>query len=292
MEAAMGRFGNSLALAKASWAVLRADKELIVFPIVSAIAAALVALLFALPLWASGFFDRIGDGDSPKVFSYAVLFVFYLVLYTVINFCNAALVGAAMIRLRGGDPTAADGFRLAANRMGPIVGYALIGATVGIVLQIIRDKTDALGDIFAGLLDAAWGVVTYLAIPVLVVEEVGPIEAVKRSASLLKRTWGEQLIGNAGIGLVVGLAALAAGLAAVALVALAATIGGVILAVLVGVVAGVGVAAVIAVGAALRGIYTAALYRYAADGTSGGFFRDDLIQNAFIQKHGRRWGGI
>jgi hypothetical protein len=288
----VGRFSRSLELAKASWAVLRADKELIVFPIVSAIAAALVGLLFVVPLWVSGFFDNIGNGESPKVFSYAVLFVFYLVLYTVINFCNAALVGAALIRLRGGDPTAEDGFRIAAARVGPIVGYALIGATVGVVLQAVRERAGFVGTLFAGLLDAAWGVVTFLVIPVLVVEEVGPIEAVKRSAALLKRTWGEQLIGASGIGLVVGLAVLVVGAAAVALVAIAASIGGVILAVVVGVAAGLCVAAVIAVGAALRGIYTAALYRYAADGTSGGFFDDALIQGAFAPKKGKTWAGI
>lgn len=289
----MGRFSNSLALAKASWAVLRADKELVIFPIISAIAAALVGLLFVIPLWASGFFDRLGDGQSPKGLGYVILFAFYLVLYTVINFCNAALVGAAMIRLRGGDPTAADGFRIAANRVGPIVGYALVGATVGVVLQILRDKTEGIAaNLFAGLLDAAWGVITYLVVPVLVVEEVGPIEAIKRSATLLKRTWGEQIIGNSGIGLVVGLAVMAAVAVAIALVAAAAAIGGVVLAVIIGVVAGLAVAAVIAVGAALRGIYTAALYRYAADGDTGAYFSADLVQNAFVPKQRRRWGGI
>jgi hypothetical protein len=271
-------------LTQASWAVLRADKELIVFPIVSAIAAAFVALLFAVPLWISGYFDRIEENGVSNVASYAALFAFYLVLYTVINFCNAALVGAALIRLQGGDPTAADGFRIASSRMVPIVGYALIGATVGVALQAIRDKSGILGDIVAGLTELAWGLATYLVVPVLVVENVGPIDAVKRSASLLKRTWGEQVIGNAGIGLVVGLAVVAAVAAGALLIWVAAALGGIALAIGVGAVVVLGVAALVAIGAALKGVYTAALYRYAADGSVGGFFPDDLVRNAFVRK--------
>jgi hypothetical protein len=284
----MQRFSNSWRLAQASWAVLKADKELIVFPVVSAIAAAIVALLFVVPLWASGYFDRLSEDGVSNVASYAILFVFYLVLYTIINFCNAALVGAALIRLRGGDPTAADGFRLATSRLGPIVGYAVIGATVGVVLQAIRDRSGFLGDLFAGLTEVAWGIATYLVVPVLVVENVGPIDAVKRSAALLKRTWGEQVIGNAGIGLAIGLVVFAAVVAGALLIWVAAAIGGVALAVGIGAIVVLAVAVLIAIGAALKGIYTAALYRYATDGTTGAFFPDDLVRNAFVPKPNRR----
>ena len=121
----MSRLSNSWQLAKSSWAVLRADKELIVFPIVSGAAALIVFALFALPLWASGYFDRLDDGGNARVTGFVVLFALYVVLYTVINFCNAALVGAALIRLRGGDPTARDGFNIASQHVGAIVGVVL-----------------------------------------------------------------------------------------------------------------------------------------------------------------------
>jgi len=151
-------------------------------------------------------------------------------------------------------------------------------------LQVIRDKTDFLGDLFAGLADAAWGVLTFLVVPILVVEDIGPIEAIKRSGSLLKQTWGEQVIGNAGIGLVMWVIAVAAIVVGGALIALAASIGGIVLAVPVGAIMIFVVAAIIAIGAALKGIYTAALYRYATSGSSGGYFSDVLIQNAFVAK--------
>jgi hypothetical protein len=280
----MGKFSNSMRLVEASWQVLKADKELIVFPIVSAIAAAIVALLFAIPLWVSGFFDRLDDNGASNGGVYVVLFAFYLVLYTVINFCNAALVGAALIRLRGGDPTASDGFRIAARRLGPIVGYAVIGATLGVVLQAIRNRSGIVGDIIAGITEIAWGLVTYLVVPVLVVEEVGPIEAIQRSGSLLKRTWGEQVIGNAGIGLVVGLFFVLAAMLGGILIAVGSSIGGVVLAVIIAVLVGLVLAAMIAVGASLKGIYTAALYRYAAEGDASTYFPADLIRNAFVPK--------
>jgi len=156
-----------------------------------------------------------------------------------------------------------------------------------VLLQVIRDKTDLLGDLFAGLADAAWGVLTFLVVPILVVEDIGPIEAIKRSGSLLKQTWGEQVIGNAGIGLVMGLITFAAIATGAMLVVMAASIGGIVLAIPVGAVAVLVVAAIIATGSALNGIYRAALYRLAAEGASTGVFSDDLIRNAFVPKTSR-----
>ena len=130
-----------------------------------------------------------------------LLFLFYLVQYTVIFFANSALVGAAMIRLRGGDPTLAMVSGLRFSRFGAIFGYALIAATVGIILQALS-KRGTLANIVRSLVGMAWNLATYLVVPVLVVENVGPIEAIKRSANLLRRTWGEQVVGGAGMGLV------------------------------------------------------------------------------------------
>jgi hypothetical protein len=196
----MGRLENSWRLVKASAAVLRADKELIVFPIASGAALLLVTATFAFPLWASGYFDRFDEGGA-NVGAYVVAFLFYLVQYVVVTFANAALVGAALIRLRGGDPTLADGLRIAWSRAGVILGYSLIGATVGVILRAIQERAGIVGQVAAGIVGIAWGLVTFLVVPVLVVEQIGPIEAIRRSGALLKRTWGEQIVGNFGVGL-------------------------------------------------------------------------------------------
>ena len=130
------------------------------------------------------------------------LFLFYLVQYFIIFFFNSALVGAAMIRLDGGDPTVRDGLRIASSKIVPIIGYAAIAATVGLILRIIEERAGFIGRWIAGLFGLAFTVATFLTVPILVTRDVGPVEAVKESAVLLKKTWGENIIGNAGMGLV------------------------------------------------------------------------------------------
>ena len=194
------KIGNSWALIKASFAVLMADKELVIFPIVSTIAVLVVTATFALPMLFAGFLDSLIDGDA-QVLGFIVGFAFYVVQYFVIIFANSALVGAAMIRLRGGDPTVGDGFRIAMGRIGTILAYALISATVGMILRMISERGKNLGRIVSSIVGMAWTLATYLAVPGLVVEDVGPVEDVRRSANYLKKTWGEQIAGNFGVGL-------------------------------------------------------------------------------------------
>ena len=135
----------------------------------------------------------------------------YFVTVLIATFFNAALIGATLKRLRGGDPTFRDGLQIAFGRIGSILGYSAIAATVGVVLQVIRSKSNAVGDVAAGVLGVAWGVATFLVVPVLVAEDIGPADAVKRSGSLLKKTWGEQVVGNVSLGLISFLAAAVVG---------------------------------------------------------------------------------
>jgi hypothetical protein len=281
-------FSRSWELVKASWAILRADKELIVFPIVSMIGMILVSIAFIIPSIAAGVFDSVASGGRGRggegVLSLIVGFLFYVVIYSVIFFANTALVGAAMMRLRGEDPTLRDGFRIASEHATSIFGYAVISATVGVVLNAVARRAGFLGQIVISLIGFAWNVATYLVVPVLVVEKLGPIEAIKRSAALLRATWGEQLVGNfsmGGIFFVIGF------------------VGTLILALPICALSGSNSAAVIAlpivlmvifwvalgiVSSTLQGIFTAALYRYATEGTTGGMFDENLVQNAFRSK--------
>ncbi len=139
----MDRLKNSWELVKASARVLAQDKELMVFPFISSLGVILVSLTFALPLFLAGRVENLIEGGGQVAWM-AVLFLFYLVQYTVIFFANTALVGAALIRLRGGDPTLGDGFRIAFSRMGPILGYALVAATVGMILKALSRKRSGL----------------------------------------------------------------------------------------------------------------------------------------------------
>jgi hypothetical protein len=275
------RISNSWKLAKASAAVLSADKELMLFPALSAVMLVLVSVAFALPI----FLTENGAGMLEGVGSYVVAFLFYLVSYFVIFFCNSALVGAAMIRLRGGDPTVADGFRIASGKIGTIFGYALLAATVGMVLRAIQERAGFIGKIIIGLIGMAWNLATFLVVPVLVTEDVSPVDAVKRSMTLLKKTWGEQVIGGFSLGAITGLVTFLLILVFIPLMFLAfAAKSGVIIGLVVGGFI-LSLMLLSLVNATLSGIYTAALYRYAAEGDLSQGFEASMVEGAFRPKN-------
>ena len=278
------RFAQSWSLVKASASVLRSDKELLLFPLLSAIASLIVAASFFVPAALGGMFTSMREDGRPDIAFYALMFAFYVVQYFVIIFFNSALVGAALIRLRGGDPTVADGFRIATSRLPAILGYAVISATVGVILRALQERAGFIGRFVVGLIGLAWTVASFLVVPVLVNNDVGPIDAVKRSAELLKKTWGQNLIVNAGIGLVFGFLLFALIFVGAGLVVLAATTKTTALIVLTAAVVGIAILLLVLVQAALQGIYSAALYRYAAEGEAGGAFAHDMVADAFRVK--------
>lgn len=288
----MDKIRRSWVLVKSSWAVLKADKELALFPILSAICVAI-----AIAIISGGFILVTGDGaqeiadrfeegsnSSWSVGDLVTLFLMYFVTVLIATFFNAALVGATLKRLRGGDPTFRDGLEIAFGRIGAILGYSAIAATIGVVIQLIRSRSNAVGDLAAGFLNVAWGVATFLVVPVLVAEDIGPADAIKRSGSLLKKTWGEQIVGNASLGLISFLAAAAVGLIGLVLIWIAAAIGSTVViggAITVLVIL---VAIVAVIFSALNAIYKAAVYEYAAEGVTSGAFGQDALSHAFRQK--------
>ncbi|HEY7833679.1 MAG TPA: DUF6159 family protein [Ktedonobacterales bacterium] len=297
----MGRFARSWQLFKQSWAVLRSDKALIVFPIVSSIATLIVMASFFIPLALSGAFAQIAAARAASVSGTAgvatsaavwapyivIAFLFYLVQYFVIFFANSALVGAALLRLQGGHPTVGDGFRIAARHTWTILGYAAIAATVGMVLRAIAERSGWIGRIVVGILGIGWTLATALVVPVLVTENIGPVASIKRSTSLLKRTWGEQIIGNLGMGAVFGLVSFGVVIVGVVLGVLAVMSGAIALLVAVIVVGVLALMALGIVSSALSGIYRAAVYRFAATGEVGGGFDADLVRGAFRPRKSR-----
>lgn len=281
------RLSNSWELVKASAAVLRADKELVVFPIISTIGVLLVTVSFILPMIFAGVLDSLfsGEAGNINILSFIIAFLFYLAQYFVIIFANAALVSAAMIRLRGGDPTVGDGFRIAFDHFGSIFGYALIASTVGIILNSLARRSNTLGRIAVSLIGLAWNLATFLVVPVLVAEEVGPFEAVKRSALLLKKTWGEQIVGNLSIGGVFGLLTFVVIVLIVApSLYLMVTINNPVILVVMAILLVVSLVLIGLVNSTLSGIYAAAVYRFAAEGETGGYFKPELVQEAFRSK--------
>lgn len=278
-----GKFSNSWEMIKASASVLKSDKELLLFPVFSSIAVILVTLSFALPLFVFGGPDPNSD-RLFGMFNLPILFTYYFIIYFIIIYMNSALVGAATIRLKGGDPTVGDGFRIASENITSILGYALISSTIGILLKWAQERLGLLGKIFAFISNMAWNIVTFLVVPILVNEGIGPVEAIKRSTALLKKTWGEQLIGNIGIGMVFGFITLAVLLVTVPLAIFSAASGVWVIPILLGIISLVAILLIAVIGSTLNTIYTAALYRYAADGTVSFNFTENMLRESFRQK--------
>ncbi|MBX3697959.1 MAG: hypothetical protein KF811_09110 [Dokdonella sp.] len=277
------KFSHSWSLVKSSAAVLRSDKELLVFPLLSAVCCIIVAASFFVPAILGGLFAGLREENANPLL-YVFLFAFYVVQYFVIIFFNSALIGAAMIRLRGGDPTVADGFRIAMSKLPAILGYALISATVGVILRALQERAGFIGRFVIGLIGLAWTIASFLVVPVLVSQDIGPIDAVKRSAELLKKTWGQNLIGTGGIGLVFGLGIFALAILGGVLIALAVSTGIVSIIVTTIVAFVLALLLLILIQAALQGVYAAALYRYATEGEAGESFDNALVAGAFKVK--------
>lgn len=285
----LSRFERSCRLIGASWDVLRSDRELLILPVLSAVATILVVATFAMAAFASGEFDGLQAGKAsgaPDASLYAWLFAFYVVQYTVVIFFNTALVGAALDRLDGGNPTLGSALALAYRRLGTILGYAVISATVGVLLRAISERFGFIGRLIGLGAGLAWAIMTFLVVPVLAAEGIGPVAAIEKSASLLRRSWGENLIGSAGISLVMsvamavimvvgiggGIVTLNRGDSATAVLLFAASIPLLL--------------AVMLAGAALSAVYQAAVYYYAVAGEPPRGFDRELLRSAFGPKRG------
>lgn len=195
----LSRFKRSWYLFRASLHVLNQDRELLVFPLLSGLATLTIIATFVIPLiWVST--ETVAQSSGSGWFAYASLFAFYLVSYFITYYFNTAVVSCAIYRMKGGDPDLKGGFRAATARIRQILGWALISATVGIILKHIQSKSNSIGTLIASAAGIAWSVASYLVIPIMVMEKMGPLDALKESGQLVRKTWGEQVVGNIGFG--------------------------------------------------------------------------------------------
>ena len=221
----------------------------------------------------------------------SVAFAFYVLSYFVIIFFNSALVFAAHERLAGGNPNIRSGLSGASQSIATIFVWAVVAATVGLILNILSSQARQRGGmmgmishIIISMLGAAWTLITFFVVPLIVIERRSFGDAFKTSLSMLRRTWGEQIVANFGLGIAAFLAFLvAAGITALLFFVLSPLGGfGAFIAIVIGVVLIAGVALVFAT---LDGIYKAALYNYAVDGMVPSLFPDDAIRGAFRPEH-------
>jgi hypothetical protein len=267
----MGRIGHSFQLVGQSYRMLMQDKELMVLPLMSG-----VIIAFAVVTLGFGFGLHRTDLEQADVTTYVPIFFMYVVTYTIGIFFQAAVVAGATERMRGGDPTVVSALSAAGRRIVPILMWAIVAATVGMLLRAIQERVGFIGRIIAGLLGAAWSLATLFVVPVIVLEDRSIGHSISRSVGVFKKTWGETMVGNISL----GAAALCAWVTLVAVTGLLAYVVG-IGAVVVFVVGGI---ALMIFFSAMEGIYLATLFRYATEGEAAPGFDKSLLEQAFVPK--------
>jgi hypothetical protein len=270
----MNRFENSVAIAKRSWAVLRTDRGLAWFPVLSAVCSVVAVLVVAGLVAATGV-DSKASGDSLRPIGYVFVAAGYLGLALVQTFFLGALVAGADARLAGRPISVREGLAAARSRMHRLLPWAIVSATISVVLNQL-ERQGVIGRIVAGLIGLAWSLLTFLTVPILMLEDVGVGAALTRSKNLFKQTWGENVFGQFGLGLV----GLVLSLPGILVFAVGSALGAVGLVVFGG-AALVWLIAVSVAMAAMSGIYRTALYRFATTGRVPAEFEGSDFQNAF-----------
>jgi uncharacterized protein DUF6159 len=277
----MNRISRSWRLMKQSFGVLMKDKELMLLPVISSVLILAVLASFIIPmgLFGGSFGGNEGAGGMDENNSVLAVgaFVFYVISYTIGIFFQGAVIAGASQRLAGGDPTVGSSIRAAAKRWPAFLMWGLIGATVGMVIRAVLERSELLGRIVMGLVGMVWSLAIFFIVPVLVMEREGVGGSLKRSWSLFKQTWGESVAGSVGFGFLGFLLALPIVGVAMGLFSLGFPIVGMLVAVL-------GIAFLGLFLSTLQGVYLASLYRYATVGEVPEGFDEDLFKQAFRRK--------
>ncbi len=276
----MGRIKRGWGLTKKSWGLLRANPSLIRFPLYGGVATTLLAIVFLGP----GLYLFEEDQLAGAI---PIIVIGVYVLSFVGFYFSVGLAACADMIFRGQEATVSDGLAISRTRIAQISGWAAVAAAISLVMNLLESQGGTLGQVAARLVGMAWTLVTFLAVPVIAIEGTGPFETIKRSASLFRERWGQQITGNLAIGAAVFLlGVLPAALLIVAGIAVwsAAAFAGAVLVVIGALV----LAIALLISRALNGIFGVALYRYALDGeVVGGFSQADLESAVKVKGRGR-----
>ncbi len=273
---AFERLSNGYKVASQSLTVIRQNKHLLIFPILSAATMAFILSTFVYSIYGNDYEAAFRLMDKQNTFRYVFLFGYYLVSYFVVVFFNMALVHCARIYFQGGKPTVSDGLRFSIDKIGTILSWAILAATFGLIIRIIQDNVGFLGKIITGLVGVVWSIATFFIVPVLAYENLRPMDALRRSGQIMKEKWGESL----GMGFNV-LGILCIGFV---LVALPLFLLGSLISFPVSIILGIiGVMFVSSFITSLQNIFISAIYLKINDTQVEGF-NDELIDSMFYQK--------
>jgi len=276
-------------VAKESYAVLRDNPSLAIFPVLSGLATLAVSIPFLVVLVGAAMAMKQSQHAFGAV-HYALTAAMYFVNYFVVVFFNSALVACASENLQGRPVTVKFGFQAAVSRLPQILGWALVASTVGMVLKTIGERTGVIGSIVTSVIGLVWNLAVFFVVPCLVLDREGPIAAVKTSTGMIKKTWGERLILGFGITTIMGLLFVVA--AAPIVIAVGLAIAEMyVLAAICAVVGLLSILTLAIIGSAMNTIFQTALYLYSRNGAVPAAFAPASLQGAFAPRPERKLFG-
>jgi uncharacterized protein DUF6159 len=274
------RLENGWKLTISSFKILRANKQLIIFPVLSGASLLVIIGSFVVAALAVNSWDVQNIGElRGNVEYYGVLFLFYLVNYFVVVFFNMALVHCTRLYFKGEEVSVKSGLQFSMSRIGPIFSWAAFAATVGLILRIVQENTGIIGKIITGIIGIVWSVATFFVVPVIAYENVGPVGAFKRSAQMMKDKWGESLAAGFSFGLIQFLGFLIIGVPLFLLGSVIHVFLGVALAV-------GGVFIVMSILSAAQTIFISVIY-HNINGDVNKYFDQQLVDGLFVQKNSK-----
>lgn len=186
------KFSKGWQLAKTSLQVLHQNKQLVLLPIFSSSALLLILISFTLTaVYGLNIFDSSSKSEVSSLLIYAGIFVYYLINYFIVVFFNVALMHCTSLYFNGQKPTVQDGIQFSLLKIGSIFKWAVFAATVGTILKAIQEETGIIGKIITGAIGIVWSIATFFVVPIIAYENIGPIEAFKKSSIMMKQKWGE-----------------------------------------------------------------------------------------------------
>jgi hypothetical protein len=289
----MNAFARSWEITKMSFGVINQDKEMLVFPMLAGIFSILYAAALLFPTIIVEFIKEGSDrtfavtNTATGTLEYFLLGLTYLGISFIATFFNTCVVYTAKVRFEGGDATFMDSIKFAFSKIGLVFSWSMVAATVGLLLSAIDNAAERMGgpgkvivSILHTILGLAWSIVTIFVVPAMVYDNLGPIEAIKKSAQTVKNTWGESLIRHYGLGFIsaififlgFGLAVLlfmgAAGLGPTGMVAAAS-------------ITGIYFLAVILVFQCANMVFNVALYAFANQKIIPSSIDEDILRDVF-----------
>jgi len=276
------RLENGWKLTMSSFKILKANKQLIIFPVLSGISLVLIIGSFFVAAMANNGWEleTVGELNGSAEY-YAMIFLFYLVNYFVVVFFNMALIHCTRLYFRGEEVSVKAGLQFSMSRIGAIFSWAVFAATVGLILKTIQENSGIIGKIITGIIGIVWTVTTFFVVPVIAYENLGPIGAFKRSAQMMKEKWGQSIVAGFSFGLIQFLAILIIGIPLFLLGSSISPFLGIALAV-------AGAFIVMAIISAAQTIFISAVY-HNINGDITEHFNQQLVDGLFVPKSGNKF---